>query len=103
MPIIDLSPSATDLITQTASLLVEGFRDCAPDAWPNMTAALEEVHESFAAGRISRVMVNNSGQVQGWIGAIQQYSGHSWELHPLVVSPAHQRQEIGRASCRERV
>ena len=96
MPIIDLLPSATDLITQTAALLVEGFRDCAPNAWPDMAAALEEVHESFAADRISRVMVNDSGQAQGWIGAIQQYSGHSWELHPLVVSPAYQRQGIGR-------
>jgi aminoglycoside 6'-N-acetyltransferase I len=96
MPIIDLPAGDNNLITQAATLLVEGFRDCAPDAWPDMESALEEVHESFAADRISRVMVNDEGQVLGWIGAIEHYSGHSWELHPLVVSPAHQRQGLGR-------
>ena len=96
MRIIDLSPDDNDLIPQTAALLVEGFRDCAPAAWPDMESALEEVHESFAADHISRVMVNDNRQVLGWIGSIEHYSGYSWELHPLVVSPAHQRQGIGR-------
>ena len=96
MAIIDLPPDDTGLITQAAVLLVEGFRDCAPAAWPDMDSALEEVHESFEADRISRVMVNDAGQVLGWIGAQPHYGGHSWELHPLVVSPAHQRQGIGR-------
>jgi len=96
MPIIDLPSSDDNLITQAATLLVEGFRDCAPAAWPDLDSALEEVRESFAADRISRVMVNDERQVLGWIGAIEHYGGHSWELHPLVVSPAYQRRGIGR-------
>ena len=33
----------------------------------------------------------------GWIGGMSQYSGHVWELHPLVVDARHRRQGIGRA------
>ena len=96
MKIIDLSVSNSELILATAQLLVEGFQEFAPHAWPNLDAAIEEVHESLGEDCISRIMVNDEGQVLGWIGGISQYDGYSWELHPLVVSPRHQRQGIGR-------
>ena len=62
-----------------------------------MEAALEEVRESLGPDRISRVAVDAQGTVLGWIGGIPHYDGHVWELHPLVVHPAHQRRGIGRA------
>ena len=47
--------------------------------------------------RISRIAIDESGTVLGWIGGIRQYDGNVWELHPLVVKPGYQGQGIGRA------
>jgi aminoglycoside 6'-N-acetyltransferase I len=96
MRIIDLLPKDEERIRQAAILLVEGFKGHTP-AWPDLDTALEEVDESFAPGRISRVAVDEQGTVLGWIGGQSHYEGHVWELHPLVVHPDHQRQGIGRA------
>ena len=97
MKIHDLVADDQVLIDQIAELLVAGFAEHWPDAWPDRTAALEEVHESFEAGRISRVAVDEDGTVLGWIGAQPQYDGKVWELHPLVVRHDRQGQGVGRA------
>ena len=62
-----------------------------------MDAALAEVHEALAPGRICRVALDEAGAVLGWVGGIRGYGGNVWELHPLVVRPDRQRQGIGRA------
>jgi aminoglycoside 6'-N-acetyltransferase I len=95
MQIVDLLPENKEVILQVARIVVEGFR--AIPAWPDLDAALEEVRESFDPGCISRVALDEHGTVMGWIGGRPQYDGHVWELHPLVVRPAHQREGIGSA------
>lgn len=97
MHIIDLQPDDEDAIRQTAAVLVEGFAAHYPQAYPDLEAALEEVQESLGENRISRIAVDDDNTVLGWIGAISQYRGRVWELHPLVVSIRHQREGIGRA------
>lgn len=97
MQIIDLSPDAEKTIQQVATLLVEGFREHWPNAWPDLDSATTEVLQSFAADRISRVALDETGNVLGWIGGISQYEGNVWELHPLVVSCQCRGQGIGRA------
>lgn len=97
MQIIDLSPKGGEAIRQVASLLIEGFKETAPDSWPDMTSALQEVQESFQADRVSRIAVDDGGGVVGWIGGIRQYEGKVWEVHPLVVRPDRQGRGIGRA------
>ena len=97
MDIVDLRSDHESAIRQVAALLVEGFATNWPGAWPDLESALEEVRESFAAGRISRVALDEDGIVLGWVGGISHYRGHVWELHPLVVRVSQQGQGIGRA------
>ncbi|MBD2314860.1 GNAT family N-acetyltransferase [Desertifilum sp. FACHB-1129] len=97
MEIVDLLPDASDRIHEVAALLVEGFREHHPQAWPTLDSALTEVQDSLSDSRISRVAIAPAGFVLGWIGGIPSYGGHVWELHPLVVHPTYQSQGIGRA------
>ena len=97
MRILDLQATDQLTIEQAATLLVEGFKEHWPKAWPNIETAVQEVQESFGPDRISRIAVDDQGTVLGWIGGIRQYDGHVWELHPLVVRPDSQGQGLGRA------
>ncbi|MBD2000800.1 GNAT family N-acetyltransferase [Leptolyngbya sp. FACHB-541] len=97
MQTIDLQPDMEEAIAQTATLLIEGFRQHWKTAWTDLDSALTEVRESFGEDRINRIAVDQSGKVLGWIGGIEQYDGKVWELHPLVVDAAHQGQGIGRS------
>ena len=101
MIISDLQADNQEFIQQTAQLLVEGFKTHWPNAWPDLESALEEVQDSFTEDRLSRVALNEDGFVLGWVGAIPEYDGHAWQLHPLVVHPLYQGQGIGRALVQE--
>ncbi len=95
MEIGDLSPDDEVSIAQVAHIVVEAFRGHTP-AWPDLAGAEAEVRESFAEDRLSRVAREGTA-VLGWIGGIRDYDGHAWEIHPLVVDPARQREGVGRA------
>lgn len=97
MRIVDLDPDDTSLVRQAAELLVIGFREHWPNAWPDMKAALAEVREMLAPENICRAAIDDEGVLLGWIGGLPGYGGNVWELHPLVVRPDRQRQGIGRA------
>ena len=94
--ITDLSADDAQAIEQAAALLVEGFREHWPDAWPDIDSALREVREMLAEDRICRIAVDKDDNVVGWIGGIPDYDGNVWELHPLAVKPDQQQQGIGR-------
>ena len=97
MQIIDLIPDNKEAIHQAATLLVEGFREHWSNAWPNLESALAEVQNAFGVDRITRIAVDEAGNVLGWIGGIKHYDGHVWELHPLVVHSDYQGKGIGKA------
>jgi aminoglycoside 6'-N-acetyltransferase I len=100
MQIIALTPDREDLIRQVAQILVEAFADHSP-AWTTIEEGIAEVHESFAEKRISRVALDDDGNATGWISGIEQYDGNVYELHPLAVSPKHQRKGIGAMLVRD--
>jgi aminoglycoside 6'-N-acetyltransferase I len=95
-PIVDLTRDRNDLIEQAAVLLLDAFRNRTHD-WQDLASTRQEVLESLATDRISRVLLDDSGQVLGWIGGIPMYNGRVWELHPIVVAESHRRRGIGRA------
>src|SRR5690554_5586755 len=96
MIIRDFTKKNRDLVYQAALLLVEGFKDMAPLAWPDINSALDEVNECMEEGRICKAAIGDDGSLLGWIGGISQYGGNVWELHPLVVRAEMRKKGIGR-------
>jgi len=82
---------------QVAELLVDGFKDTGSVDWTTLESAVEEVQASLGVDRISRIAIDESGHVLGWVGGIREYGGKVWELHPLVVRRDCRGKGIGRA------
>ena len=95
--IVNLADAGDVAIREAAALLVEGFAEHWPEAWPDLDAARRSVDEALSGGRICRAAVGDDGNVLGWSAAEPLYSGNVWELTVLVVRPTVQRQGIGRA------
>jgi aminoglycoside 6'-N-acetyltransferase I len=85
-----------NLLQQMAELLVVGFREHW-QAWESVPEALDEIRDIRSKGFVRLALDDAGRRVLGWIGGLPEYDGNVWELHPLVVQPAHQRQGIGRA------
>lgn len=94
--IANLNAGDTYQVEQAAQLLVDGFAEHWPDAWPTLADALEAVTEMLAEDRICRVMLDVESHVLGWIGGIPEYDGNVWELHPMVVRADLRGQGLGR-------
>ena len=100
MRIIDLNAADTPRVQQAAAVLHESFLGRAT-AWPDLPSATEEVLRSLEPGKVSRIAVDEHGDVVGWIGGQPQYDGVVWELHPLVVARHARRRGVGRALVRD--
>jgi aminoglycoside 6'-N-acetyltransferase I len=79
--------------TQAATMLRRGFAHM-QNAFAGPGEAEKEVG-TFLEGPDRLALAALAGdRLIGWVGAIRTYD-HAWELHPLVVDPAHQRRGIG--------
>lgn len=90
-----LVPLAKEHRQRAAELLVEGFREHWPDAWPTIDDALEEVDECLGIGS-TRAALGANGTLLGWVG-VRPYYSRVWELHPIVVDAGVRGKGIGRA------
>jgi len=97
MKIINLNKTDKKAIQQSAKLLVSGFQNHWPNAWPDISAGLKEVQSALKTDRINRIAIDENGIILGWIGGMNEYNNFAWELHPLVVHPEYQNKGIGRA------
>jgi aminoglycoside 6'-N-acetyltransferase I len=95
----DLDSSDVGRITTAAQLLHAAFAPLG--AWTTLEDAEREVLECVAPERVCKAAINSDGEVLGWVGAMSQYDGLVWELHPLVVDDHHRRHGIGSALVRE--
>ncbi|MCS6834652.1 MAG: GNAT family N-acetyltransferase [Anaerolineae bacterium] len=84
------------LIAQAAQVLQAAFDGLTP-SWRAWEDALSEVREVIDDADLLIAALDDEGQVLGWIGGLEQYDGHVYELHPLCVAPQAQGQGIGRA------
>lgn len=91
----DLTATDSAGIEDAARLLHTAFSPLG--VWTTMAEARQEVVESLSADRVSRVARAHAGAIIGWIGAIREYDGMVWQLHPLVVAEERRRHGVGRA------
>lgn len=100
MESITIEDLGAERTSEVADVLLAGFEQTG--RWPALTekSALEEVQESLADDRISRIAIE-AGSVIGWIGGQTSYAGQVFELHPIVVRPDRQSQGVGRLLVRD--
>ena len=91
----DLTAMDGARIEDAARLLHTAFSPLG--VWTTLAEAREEVVQSLGPDRISRIAFATDGAVLGWIGAIREYDGLVWQLHPIVVDEAWRRHGVGRA------
>ncbi len=94
MQISDLDLADRARCERCAQLLVDEFREIAPDAWPVIEKARETVDECLRGGLVR--VAREGDTILGWIGGQHAFS-RVWELHPLVVTRTEQKRGVGRA------
>jgi aminoglycoside 6'-N-acetyltransferase I len=93
MRIADLASLPHTARDVAAHLLLSEFE--APSGWPDLRSAREEVDHVLRTGFARAALAGE--ELVGWIGAVPEYHGRVWELHPLVVQRAYRRRGIGRS------
>jgi aminoglycoside 6'-N-acetyltransferase I len=96
MKILDLESAGEVAADQAAQILFDGFQTIWSKYYPDLEAARREVVRSLAQDRISRVALDDAGQVLGWIGGVPEYDGQVYVIYPLVVREDVRDQGLGR-------
>jgi len=95
MRIIDITHSNEFLVLNAAEMLFKEFQEIAPHLWTDIDSVVEEMNYCVSPERICRGAIDRSGELLGWVGAMPQYKGLTWELHPLVVGSGFRKHGVG--------
>ncbi len=93
--IISLEEGQTDYIKQCAIVMHEAFKDNWPDYCKTIKIAKNEVIKLIKKNEVVFIALIKH-EVVGIIGAIKQYDGLVYELHPIAVKPNYQKKGIGK-------
>lgn len=94
----DMAVQSDEVKRAVGELAMRAIRVMSEDYLSTLEEALEEIAENCATGNISRVAFDEAtGEPVGWVGGLQAYPPHVWELHPLMVKPEAQGHGVGRA------
>lgn len=98
MNIVDLEPSDDTAVEQAAGIVFEAFHDQWPLWMPDLETAKRMVKDRCSPGRISRVALDETGAVMGWIvGSREAEEETAWEVDPLAVRADRRGAGVGRA------
>ena len=93
--IIDLEEKDSRYVDQAAHILFTSFKFNWPQSYKNDDEAKKEVINCITAPRFARAALDDKGEIIGWIGAISQYNGNVFEIHPLCVRADRRKSGIG--------
>ncbi|MGI9626791.1 MAG: GNAT family N-acetyltransferase [Longimicrobiales bacterium] len=100
MAIRDLDPTDVALREQLAVIAFEAAAINAPAWLPTLDDARKEVDDATMKGQVARVLFDEAGAPIGWASCAHQYDG-VWELHPMLIAPAHHRRGYGTKLARD--
>lgn len=98
--ILDLDPDDASLREHLAVIACDAAAINAPLWLPTLDDAREEVDAATAEGQVARVLFDDAGSPVAWASCVHRYD-RVWELHPMVVAPAHHRRGHGTALARD--
>jgi aminoglycoside 6'-N-acetyltransferase I len=94
--VLEIVPFEAISMTQraaAASLLTRAF-DHQPSSWRTLAEASREVDSFFDDPERSALAALEGARLVGWVGLVRTYA-RAFELHPIAVDPARQRQGFG--------
>ncbi|MCR3905700.1 MAG: GNAT family N-acetyltransferase [Tenericutes bacterium] len=65
-----------------------------PTGWKNIEEAQNEITEQLESDGYFYALIDQ-GQLFGWGGILPHYSGHVYEIHPMVIDKKHQNKGFG--------
>lgn len=91
---INLSSSSRKYKKQAVDILFEASKSITLKSWTTIGSARKEIKECCNKNYITCGLVEN-GELIGWAGLRLMYDNVTWELHPIMVKPPHQRNGAG--------